>query len=82
MEKTRPVAISKVKEGRVEKRGRPAKEKKVEVVDGGEKASPVKQKRKPTIKDKVEGALEKVAGAVEGKPGKKVRLSSVCCSRR
>lgn len=27
--------------------------------------------RKPTLKDKVEGAAEKVVGAVEGKPAKK-----------
>ncbi|KIW24387.1 uncharacterized protein PV07_10105 [Cladophialophora immunda] len=28
-------------------------------------------KRKPTIVDKIEGAVEKVVGIVEGKPGKK-----------
>ncbi|EXJ61424.1 uncharacterized protein A1O5_11739 [Cladophialophora psammophila CBS 110553] len=28
-------------------------------------------KRKPTLADKVEGAVEKVVGIVEGKPGKK-----------
>lgn len=27
-------------------------------------------KRKPSIKDKVEGAVEKVVGKIEGKPGK------------
>lgn len=27
------------------------------------------------MKDKVEGVLEKIVGAVEGRPGKKVRLS-------
>lgn len=57
----------------MEKRGRPAKAEKVEVVGEGEKAELVKQKRKPTVKDKVEGALEKVVGAVERRPGKKVR---------
>lgn len=68
---TKPVADAKVKEGRVEKRGRPAKAKKVEVI-GGE--GTVKQKRKPTVKDKVEAVVDKVVGAVERKPGKKVRL--------
>ncbi|MFS8252225.1 hypothetical protein ACHK7U_00410, partial [Staphylococcus hominis] len=32
---------------------------------------PKTQKRKPTIKDKVEGAIEKAEGAVLKKPGKK-----------
>ena len=64
---------TKVKDGRVEKRGRPRKVEKAEVVeDGGAKT---KQKRKPSIKDKVEGVAEKVVGAVEGKPGKKVRFA-------
>ena len=39
---------------------------------GGE--GTVKQKRKPTVKDKVEAVVDKVVGAVERKPGKKVRL--------
>lgn len=30
--------------------------------------------RKTSVKDKVEGVLEKIVGAVEGRPGKKVRL--------
>ncbi len=60
----------------MEKRGRPAKAEKVEILGEGEEAELVKQKRKPTVKDKVDGALEKVVGAVERKPGKKVRNSS------
>ena len=35
------------------------------------KRAPATHKRKPTIKDKVEGAAEKLAGEVEGKPAKK-----------
>ena len=36
---------------------------------------PLKNKpRKTSVKDKVEGALEKVVGTVEGRPGKKVRF--------
>ncbi len=74
--RTKVDTASKVKGGRVEKRGRPAKAEKVEILGEGEKTELVKQKRKPTVKDKVDGALEKVVGAVERKPGKKVRNSS------
>ena len=35
------------------------------------KSAPATQKKKPSIKDKVEGAAEKVVGAVEDKPAKK-----------
>ncbi|OAP56052.1 hypothetical protein AYL99_09231 [Fonsecaea erecta] len=35
------------------------------------RAPATQHKRKPTVTDKVEGAVEKVVGAVEGKPGKK-----------
>ncbi|KIW16142.1 hypothetical protein PV08_06193 [Exophiala spinifera] len=35
------------------------------------KSAPAAHKRKPSIKDKVEGAVEKVVGTLEGKPGKK-----------
>ena len=69
---TKPAtAGTKVKEGRVEKRGRPKKVENVEVVEEGGVVH--KQKRKPGMKDKVEGVVEKMVGAVEGKPAKKVR---------
>lgn len=55
----------------MEKRGRLAKVEKVEVVDEGEKAELVKQKRKPRVKGKGGGAAGEGRGAVEGKPGKK-----------
>jgi hypothetical protein len=37
----------------------------------GRVAKPKTQKRKPSVKDKVEGALEKAEGAILNKPGKK-----------
>ena len=40
------------------------------------KAPTTKNKRNPTVIDKVKGVVEKTLGAIEGKPGKKV-----CCSR-
>lgn len=33
--------------------------------------------RKTSVKDKVEGVLEKIVGTVEGRPGKKVRFSAI-----
>ncbi|MCJ1341299.1 hypothetical protein MMC09_006595 [Bachmanniomyces sp. S44760] len=33
-------------------------------------APPTHHKRKPSIKDKIEGAVEKIKGKLEGKPGK------------
>jgi hypothetical protein len=38
---------------------------------GGAKATPAQHKRKPTVADKVKGAVKKAAGAVERKPAKK-----------
>ena len=40
------------------------------------KAPVTKNKRTPTVTDKVKGVIEKVVGAIEGKPAKKV-----CCFR-
>ena len=37
------------------------------------KAPATKNKRTPTVADKVKGFVEKTVGAIEGKPGKKVR---------
>jgi hypothetical protein len=37
----------------------------------GRVTKPKTQKRKPSVKDKVEGALEKAEGAILNKPGKK-----------
>lgn len=34
-------------------------------------ATPTKKRGRPTLKDKVEGAIEKAKGVVEGRPGKK-----------
>jgi len=45
------------------------------VTGGGvtkKRAANTHHKRKPSLKDKVEGVVEKVEGAVENKPGKKV----------
>lgn len=39
------------------------------------KAPATKNKRTPTVVDKVKGVVEKVVGTVEGKPAKKVRCS-------
>lgn len=39
------------------------------------KAPATKNKRTPTVVDKVKGVVEKVVGTVEGKPAKKVRRS-------
>ncbi|MCJ1347216.1 hypothetical protein MMC31_005438 [Peltigera leucophlebia] len=33
--------------------------------------------RKTSVKDKVEGVLEKIVGTVEGRPGKKVRFFAI-----
>ena len=41
------------------------------------KKGPAKRKGKPGVMAKMEGALEKVKGEVEGRPGKKV-CSSLC----
>lgn len=35
------------------------------------RAANTHHKRKPSLKDKVEGAVEKIEGVIEGKPGKK-----------
>ncbi len=40
------------------------------------KAPATKNKRTPTVVDKVKGVVEKAVGTIEGKPAKKV-----CCSR-
>ena len=39
------------------------------------KKVPTTKTKKPTMTDKVKGAVEKAIGIVEGKPGKKVRCN-------
>ena len=46
------------------------------------KAPTTKNKRDPTVIDKVKGVVEKTLGAIEGKPGKKVCCSRSICSCR
>lgn len=45
------------------------------------KAPATKNKRTPTVLDKVKGVVDKAVGTIEGKPGKKVRLNSSSLSQ-
>lgn len=46
-------------------------------VEKKKKAPATKNKRAPTVLDKVQGVIEKAVGTIEGKPGKKVGSSSL-----
>ena len=66
---TSSAAGGKTKTGRVEKKSAAG----AAATKGKGKTTKVTQKRTPTMKDKVEGAIEKAVGVVTGKTGKKVR---------